>query len=817
METLIRDLKHAFRLLLRAPAFTVTAVSALALGIGANTAIFSVINTVLLRPLPFPDPDRIVQIMNSSPNGTGVGASVPKYNVWREQTAALEDITAYDLGGPGINLSTGDRPEQVKGIHVSHEFFRLFGAPLALGRSFTREEDLPGGGNIVVLSHGLWQRRFGGDPGVVGKAVSLGGEPHTIIGVVGAGFSFDPQPDLYLPFQANPSSTQQAHFFRAAARLKAGVNIQTARAVMSAAAEEFKRRNPGMLGPRSSFTVEPMQQIMVRNVRRALLVLLGAVGFVLSIACANVANLSLARAAARSREIAIRATLGAGRGRIIRQLLTESVLIALIGGALGLALGVAGVRGLLAVNPADLPRIGEGGAAVALDGRVLAFTFVLSLATGILFGLVPAFHAARADLNLTLKEGGRTGSGGGQTKARSLLVVVEMALAIVLLCGAGLLIRTFAALHSVSPGFDARNVLTLQTSLTGSRYDRTAGIFDLARRATERIEALPGARAAAASSYLPLEGGLGLPFIIEGRPLENSPVHGGAGWAYVTHRFFEVFKIRVVRGRGFTERDDAAAPGVVVINEAFARQYWPKGDPVGARLRIGPGMGPAFAEAPREIVGVVSDARDAGLNNDPQPEMFVPLGQVRDAVMALNNRFMPLSWVVRADAAPPALSSPVQRVFQDLADLPVARVRSMEQIVGESTARTRFNTLLLAVFAFVAILLASIGLYGVMAYTVEQRTHEFGIRLALGADPKALRNLIVRKAMKLALAGIVIGTAGALGLTRYISTMLFAVTAQDPVVFVSVGLLLGTVAFLASYLPARRATGIDPVVALRYE
>jgi putative ABC transport system permease protein len=357
----------------------------------------------------------------------------------------------------------------------------------------------------------------------------------------------------------------------------------------------------------------------------------------------------------------------------------------------------------------------------------------------------------------------------------------------------------------------------METSLTGGNFERTAPISDLARQALERIQAIPGVQAAAASCYLPLEGGLGLGFVIEGRPLTNGPVHGGAGWAYVTPRFFDVFKVPVVRGRGFTERDDAGAPGVVLINEAFARQFWPKQDPIGQRLRVGVGMGAAFDEPPREIVGIVRDARDAGLNNDPQPQMFVPVSQVRDGVMALNNRFMPLSWVVRTNVAPFSLSAPIQRVFQDLADLPVAHVRSMDQVVVQSTARNQFNTLLLGIFAFVAILLASIGLYGLMAYAVEQRALEFGIRLALGADSPALRNMIVRQAMLLALAGIVAGLCAAYGLTRLMATMLFDVKATDPLVFGGVALLLGTVAFLASYLPARRAVRIDPVVALRYQ
>lgn len=817
METFAADIRHACRMLRKSPGFTATAVAALALGIGANTAIFSVIDTVLLKPLPFPDPDRIVMLMNSSPQGSGPAASVPKFNVWRKQTQVLQDVAAYDTGGPGLNLVGGDRPEQVNGIHVSKEFFRLFGATTILGRTFTPEEDRPRGANVVVLSYGLWQRRFGADPAIVGKAISFGGEPFTVIGVVNREFTFDPAPDLYLPFQADPDSTNQGHYFRVAARLKPGVALGPAKAAMNLAAEEFRRRYPGALGPKNSFTVEPMQSLMVRNVRTALFVLLGAVASVLLIACANVANLLLARAAARTREIAIRSALGAGRWRIMRQLLTESVLLAVIGGVFGLIIGVFGVRALLAVNPGNIPRIGANGAAVGPDWRVLLFTFALSVATGMLFGLIPALNASRTDLNSTLKEAGsRTGSGLRQNRMRGFLVVAELALALVLLTGAGLLIRTFAALHNVAPGFDAHNVLTLETSLTGSRYDKTAAVADLTRNALDRIHAIAGVESAAASSYLPLDSGLGLGFVIEGRPLNNSPVHGGAAWNYVTSRFFDVFKIPILRGRGFTQRDDTGAP-VVIINEAMAKQYWKNEDPIGKRLIIGGGMGPDFIQPPREIIGIAGDTRDGGLNNDPGPATFIPLAQVSDSYMMLNNRFMPLRWLVRTHVAPFSLSDPIQQAFQDAAGLPTAHIRTMDQIVVHSTARDEFNTLLLGIFAFVAILLASIGLYGLMAYSVQQRTLEFGIRLALGADAPRLRNMVVRQAMVLAGVGIAIGLAAAYGSTRVLATMLFGVKATDPAIFTTVAVLLAVVALVASYLPARRALRVDPVVALRYE
>ncbi len=818
MGTFATDVKLAFRTFRRSPGFTATAVAALALGIGANTAIFSVVDTVLLKPLPYPQADRIVVLMNTSPQGSGPAASVPKYNVWRKQTQALEDVAAYDTGGPGLNLSGGDRPEQIKGIHVSQEFFRLFGAQASIGRTFTPEEDRPRGGNVAILSNGIWQRRFGSDPSIVGKTIALGGESVTIVGVLDRKFAFDPQPDVYLPFQADPNSTNQGHYFRVAAHLKPGVTIGAAKSAMNLAAEEFRRLYPNNIGPKNSFTVEPMQQLMVRNVRTALFILLGAVGCVLLIACANVANLLLARAATRSRDIAIRCAIGAGRGRIMRELLTESVLLSLMGGIAGLIIGVLGVRALLAINPGNIPRIGEDGSVIALNWTVLAFTMVLSVITGALFGLAPAVLASRADLNLALKESAsRGGTGLGQAKARGALVVVEMALAIVLLVGAGLLIRTFSALHTVAPGFDPHNVLTMDTALTGSKYDQTAVISEMTRQALDRMHAIPGLEAAAATSYLPLEGGLGLGFIIQGRPLTNGPVHGGTGWNYVTSRFFDVFRVPVIRGRVFTERDDAAAPPVVVINQAMARQYWKNADPIGQRLIIGSGMGPDFTQAPREIIGIVADARDGGLNSDPQPETFVPLSQVLDSYMKLNNRFMPLSWVARTHVEPNSLLPAIQRAFQQTADLPVAHARTMDRIIVQSTARDEFNTLVLGIFALTAILLASIGLYGLMAYSVEQRTLEFGIRLALGANFAQVRNMVVRQAMILATIGIVIGLAAAYGLTRLMASLLFQVKPNDPAVFATVAAILAAVALFASYLPARRALCVDPVVALRHQ
>ncbi len=823
LEILLQDVRYAGRMLRRSPGFAATAISALALGIGANTAIFTVVNTVLLQPLAYPEPDRLVQLELSSPQGNGNITSIPKFIIWREQTQVFQDVAAYDLGGPGVNLTGEDRPEQLKGVHVSAQFFRLFGARAVAGRTFSAEEDRPGGPPLAVIAGGLWRRRFGSDLNLVGKSIDLGGEPFTVIGILDPTFTSDPPADIYLPLKADPNSADQAHYLRAAARLKPGVTLEKAKAAMKVAAEQFNRKFAAaagaQLGPQGSFTAEPLRDTIVGDVRKALLVLLGAVSLVLLIACANVANLLLARATIRRREIAIRAAIGAGRGRLIRQLLTESVLLSLAGGLLGLGLGYFGVRGLLSINPGNIPRIGEQGSGITLDLRVLVFTLGVSVFTGVLFGLIPAFNASRTDLNATLKESGlRAGSGLRQNKARSILVVTEMALALVLLVGAALLIRTFGALRSVDPGFDARNVLTMQMSLTGTRFNKAAGVNQLVREVQRHVESLPGVTALASTCCLPLEGGFGLPLTIEGRPLTDGPFHGGASWHPVSPRYFQVFKIPLVQGRMFTERDDGGAVPVVLINEGLAKQFWPNSDAVGQRITIGKGIGPEFAEAPREIVGIVGDVRGQGLNNNPDPIMYVPVAQVTDGVTALNNGIIPITWTIRTNVEPYSVSKEIQEALRTASGgLPVAHIRSMEQVRGESTSRTDFNMTLLVIFASLALLLAAIGIYGLMAYSVQQRTQEIGIRMALGASAQDVRKMVVRQGMALALAGVIIGVAAALGVTRLMASLLYGVTPKDPIAMTSVALLLVGVALAATYLPARRASQMDPVESLRYE
>jgi putative ABC transport system permease protein len=817
LDALARDLKHALRIFRQSPAFAFAAVAALTLGIGTNIAIFSVVNAVLLRPAAYPDPDRLVMFMNASPQGTGMAASPAKFQHYRAQASIVQDVAAFDIGV--VNFTGGSQAEQLRSARVSADFFRLFGARLARGRGFTGQEDLPAGPRVAVLGQRFWVTRFDSNPDVVGQTISLSGEPYTIVGVL-ADFDFNefgPSPQVWTPFQLDPNSSDQGHYFQVAGRLKHGVTLDQAKARMQVSAEEFRAKFPNALARTSSFTVQPIREALVRNVRSSLLVIAGAVSFVLLIACANVANLLLARATGRSRELAIRAAIGGSRGTIARQLLTESVVLSVTGGACGLFVGWAGIRALLAVNTAGLPRVGENGALVGIDGTVLAFTLVVSVATGIVFGLFPAFQGSRIDLTTTLKEGGaRSGSSFRQNKTRSILVVTEVALALVLLVGSALLIRTAVALARVNPGFDSHNVLTMRMSMTGPQFQKADAVERLVRMGAEQLRGVPGVELASATCCVPLEGGYGLPFIVVGRPLDNGPYHGGGGWMTVSPGYFEVFRIPARRGRTITERDDRNGPPVVVINETMARQFFPKADPLGQRLVIGRGVMREFAEEPeRQIVGIVADTRDAGLDADPQPMMFIPQAQVPDAANALNVRLSPMSWVVRLRSSSGSLSTTVQDELRKATGLPVSNVRTMDEVVSRSTSRERLNMWLMTVFGCSALLLAAIGIYGLMAYSVEQRTQEIGIRLALGARATQVRTMVVLQGMRLAIAGVVVGLAAALALAQVVASLLFGVTARDPLVFVAVPVVLTAVALVAAWLPARRASRVDPIIALR--
>ncbi len=820
METFVKDLKHSLRMFWQNRGFTAAALAALAIGIGSNTAIFSVVNTVLLKPPPFPEPERIVMFMNTSPQGQGTGASPAKFNHWRAQSSVVQDVSAFRTGV--VNLTGGDVPEQLRSAQVSIDYFRLFGAPFIKGRSFSGEEDAPNGPKVVVISEGLWQRRYGNDPNILGKTVLLGGDPYPVVGVISNSFDFrefGPAPEVWVPFQLDPNTPDQGHYFNAGGRLKQGVSIEQARVRIVASAAEYNRKYPGALGPKGGFSLESLREALVQNVRESLVVLSVAVGLVLLIACSNVANLLLARAIGRKREIAIRAAVGAGRGRLIRQLLTESVLLSMGGAVLGAALGILGIQALLSVNTANLPRVGKEGAMVTVDWRVLAFTLAAAMVTALLFGLIPALQSSRVNLSSTLREGGgRSGSGFRQNKARTLLVISEIALAVVLVVGAALLIRTSLALAAVQPGFDAHNVLTMRMSLGGKRFLKSAAIENLVRDGTEHLQAIPGVLMASATCCVPLEGGYGLPFIVIGRPLTEGPFHGGGGWQTISPKYFDVFKIPVVRGRSFTDLDNGAAAPVVMINQAMAKRFWPKGDPLQDRIWIGKGvMSELATETARQIVGIVGDVRDGALNRDPQPTMYIPNAQVPDALNALNVRITPLAWVVRTQGDPNTLSQQIQEQLRQVSGLPVSDIRTMDEVVRRSTSRQRFNMLLMTIFGGAALFLAAIGVYSLMAYSVQQRTQEIGIRMALGAEAGHVRKMVVFQGMTFALLGVLVGTAAAFGLARLIATFLYGVQPRDPIVFIAVPLMLSLIALLAVGIPAARATRIDPITALRYE
>jgi len=689
---------------------------------------------------------------------------------------------------------------------------------MTLGRGFTADEDQPNGPHVAVLSYGLWQRHFAADPSVTGKTILLSGTPYVVVGVTGPAFNteLDKPPEIWLPFQIDPASTDHARFFNVVARLKSGVSLAAARAQLELASNEFRRAFPDMLGAQQTFNVQPMPEALVTQVRPLLFTLAGAVSLVLLIACANVANLTLARGTGRRREIALRAALGAGRGRIIRQLLTESVALSLAGGALGLALGLAGVRALLAINPGDLPRIGENGAAVSMDWRVALFGLLVSALTGVLFGILPAMEASRADLNMVLKEGAGRGTGFRGNRTRSWLVISEIALALVLLTGAALLIRSFIELRTVHPGFDSDNILTARMSLGGSHFTNTAAVSQLIDSGTQRVESLPGVLTAAASYTLPLEGAFGVPFNIVGRAPPANDRYDGRGWHAISPHYFDVFRIPIVRGRAFSQRDNGSGARVAIVNESFARKFWPAGDAIGRRVLLGKGYGPEFEEPEREIVGIAGDVRDNGLNSFPHPTVYVPMSQVTDGITALVTRASRITWMVRTRVGPRSLSAPISKELEQAsAGLPVSHVRTMSEIMAESTAGANFNMVLLSVFSTAALLLAVIGIYGLMAYSVGQRTQEIGIRMALGADARNVRRMITREGMRLSLIGVAIGVAAAFGLTRVLAQFLFGVKPWDPLVFIVVPILLSLAGLAAVWFPARRAAAIDPVTALR--
>jgi len=821
----MNELKHSFRQLVLRPGFSATVIVMLALGIGANTAIFSVVNAVLLKPIPFSEPDRLVQLMNTT-DGTPDNpyASPAKFMHWRAQTEVLEDVAGF-YNRP-VTYSAGGLPEQVIASDVTEAFFRVFHAPIALGRAFAPQDDLPGAPKTAVIGYDFWTQRLGADPGIVGKTLSLSGTPHTVIGVAGKDFEFrEPfgQPEVWTPLQLDPDTPNQGQYFVAVGRLKKGVTLEQAQAQLQASVKAFQDRFPIARAERSGFTAVSLQTAIVgRDVRTTFGVLLGAVGFVLLIACTNVASLLLVRAIGRRREIAIRAALGSSRARIVRQLLTESLLLSIAGGALGLAAGFIGIRALLAVSTAGLPRLGEAGSLLGMDWRVVTFTVAVSLTTGLLFGLAPALAGSRVDLNSVIKDAsGRSGSGYRENRTRSALVTLELGLAVVLLIGAALLIRTSWALSRVDPGFNTTQVLTMRTAMSGQRFETTASVEGTARVALERLRALPGVAAATATCCVPLTPGYALGFSIVGRDNGSQPFSGSTNLVITSSGYFEAFEIPVIRGRAFTDRDDASAVPVIVINEALAKQHWPDGsNPIGERVQIGGGaahMQPLADEPRRQVIGVVANTRAAGLVRGSRPYAYVPQAQLPDALSAFNVTQTPMAWVVRTRGDPSGAAAAVRDELRAATGLPVTDVQPLSDIASASVSRQRLNMLLMSAFGGVALLLAAIGLYGLVAYSVEQRTHEIGIRLALGAETTEVRNMVLRQSVPLIVIGVGAGLIAAFFLAKLLAAVLFGVEPHDALVFVGVPVALASIALFAAAVAARRATRVKPIAALRYE
>jgi putative ABC transport system permease protein len=813
MEMFWQDLRYGIRMLLKAPSVSIVATIALALGIGANTAIFSVVNAVLLRPLPFPNSEALMNLWETDAvRGYKRGAaSYPNFVDWRDQNQVFEHMASYH-NSDFIFTGRGDST-RLQGAVVNAELFPLLQVAPVIGRGFLPEEDKPGeSGRVVVLSQDLFQRRFNADPNVVGQPMVLDGKTYTVIGVMPKAFQFPVQNEpveLWTTVAIDregedpANDTRGAHYMNVIGRLKPGVSREQAQAEMTAIGSRLEQQYPDKNLHRS-VGVESTLEALVGDIRPALLILLGAVGCVLLIACANVANLLLARAMTRHKEMAIRSALGASRIRVVRQLLTESVVLSMTGGALGLVLAVWWSDLLVALGKENIPRALQ----VGLDWRVLIFTMVVSILTGVIFGLVPAIHSSKTELTESLKEGGRSGGEGARrNRVRGVLVISELAIAVVLLVGAGLLIQSLWRLRNVNPGFESQNLLTFVVGIPEVKYPSEKQ-DQFYRDLVARLQSLPGVRSASSIIPLPLTGDMfRISFETEGRPLAKGDLPS-ADFFSVSDDYFKTIGVPILKGREFNQRDNLTAPGVVIVNQEFARKYFPGEDPVGKRIK--PGISSTKAKPDwREIVGVVADVRNRNLSSELRPGYFVPQAQVP---------FNQMSMVIRTTNDPHTLMTAVQNEVHAMdKEVPVFNIKTMDEYIAATVAAPRFNATLLVIFASVALILTIVGLYGVMSYSVAQRTNEIGIRMALGAQTRDVLRLIVSQGFKLVLLGLALGLIGAYALTRLIASLLFGVTAKDPLTFAAVAVMLAVVALLACYIPARRATRLDPLDALRYE
>jgi len=803
MRALLQDLRFGARMLWKNPGFTLIVLLTLSLGIGANTAIFSVVNTVMLSQLPFKNADRLVRLNESNPERgwPTFSASHPNFLDWRARNQTFEAMAA--TSGDNFNLNLGGDVEVIRGAVITADFLTVLGVSPALGRNFMPEEDRPGGNTrVALITHGFWQRRFGGDPGVVGKTLTINDNPFTVVGVLPKSFSWGgARNEVFAPLAPDPARSRGDHRLTVIGRLKPGVALERALADLNTVAQQLSQQYPESNKGWSVTGQKFYDWIVPAERRRAILVFAGAVIFVLLIACSNVANLMLARGAVRQKEISIRMALGAGRFRIIRQLLAEALLLALIAGGLGLLVAMVVVGALKTMNPANLPRLDE----LSVDGRVMAFGLLISLVTGVLFGLFPALQASRPDLNETLKEGARGSGGAGGQRVRGALVIAEVALSVALLIGAGLLLRSFSKLQDVKLGFEPENLLTMRISLPRSRYQGDPEAWGFYTRLLREVKALPGVQDAALTSLAPLGGGGTSGEVqIPGRAAAPDGSMPSSGWRVVSPGYLRTLGIPL-RGRDFDERDTAESQPVTIISEEMARRYWPGEDPLGRPVTLR-----SLGNRTYTIIGVAGDVRSIGPDAEPGPMAYVSTAVFARAIQS--------SLVVRTRTEPAAQTATVRGVLRSIdANVPVFNIQTVEQLLYDSLGSRRFNMFLLGSFAGVALLLASVGLFGVMAYLVSQRTREIGVRLALGARPRDVFRLVIGRGMLLALVGAVVGAAGAFGLARFLETLLFQIRPTDPLTFtVAPALLLG-VALLACYIPARRAMKVDPMVALRCE
>ena len=810
MGTLLQDLRYAVRLLLKSPGFTAIAVLTLALGIGANTAIFSVVNAVLLRPLAFRNPSRLVIVAEKSPFPT-ITTSYQNYVDWHDQSRSFESLEA--TRGTAITLTGAGEPERLNARMATAPLFPLLGVEARLGRTFLAEEDRAGGSPVVLLSYGLWQRRFAGSREVIGKSLTLDAQPYTVVGVLPAGFELLQSADVFLPFtpwaKTLPDDRNWHPGIVVVGRLKPGISREQARTEMVGITKRLEEQYPDY-NTGTSADVVGLQEQMVKNVRPALLMLLGAVSFVLLIACVNVANLLLSRADTRGREVAIRTAMGAGRGRVVQQLLTESVLLSFAGGALGLLLAWAALGPLLKLSAGSVPQVFS----VGLDRWVLAFAFGVSVLTGLFFGIVPAMRTAKLDLREALNEGSRGSTAGpGHHRIRGALVAMEIALAMLLLVGSGLLLRSFSRLQEVPPGFQADHLLVADIPLSQTAYARPEQRFEFFDRLVERAKALPGVRSAGAASFLPVSGGGSIiHFNIAGRPPKTPHDYIAAGYRTITANYFETLGMPLEQGRFFTPADNEKSPGVVMINATMARTYFPGENPLGKRMQIGATPSPADQVPTMEVVGVVGDVRQS-LDVDSKAEMYLPYRQA-DSILPV----FQLSIVLRAVGDPALQTAALRSALAEIdPNQPLVKVRTMEENMAGIAAQPRFRTWLIGIFAGLALALAGIGVYGVMSYSVTQRTNEIGIRVTLGAQADDVFRIVVGEGLRMALIGVACGLVAALALTRVLRSFLYSVSPYDPITFAGVAMLLMLVGVAASFFPARRATRVDPMVALRYE